>query len=153
MRMRTIGGMAAALLTFSMIAGAQVADPVAVASRLEKNVKRFSGRFDRELDKSLYNGSSLEGRLDDRADRLKGAADDVHDKIKSGKEKKIRKELDRALSIAHDVNAAMIARRFSSELERDWDEIRRDFDDLALYYGLEPLDDAPLHAPTLTTVR
>jgi len=136
---KTIGGFTLALLLFSAPAAAQ-ADPVALAKRLEKDAKRFSSQFDKELDKSLYDGRRIEKSLEKRAKKLKGALDAVHGKIKSGKEPKIRKKLDRALSIAHDVNVAMEARRFSADLERDWELVRRDLDELALLYGLQPLE-------------
>lgn len=140
MRARTIAGIALTLFAVVALAPAQPSDPVAIASRLEKNAKRFASQFDKELDKSLYDGRPIEKRLEKRAKKLKSALDAVRGKVKSGKERKIRKKLDRALSIAHDVNAVMAARRFSADLERDWDEIRRDLDDLAVSYGLRPLE-------------
>jgi hypothetical protein len=50
-----------------------------------------------------------------------------------------RNQLDRALAIAKEVNAAMGSQRFSAVLQSDWDQIRSTLNNLARIYKLESL--------------
>lgn len=111
----------------------------AVAKRVEKDAKKFSKRFDKELDKSILNKTEFEQAIDKRGEKLKSALDGVHGSVKRGKFDKVRKRLDRALQIAHDVDQVMTERRFSRELESHWLDVRDDLNTLAVGYDLEPL--------------
>lgn len=110
-----------------------------LAKRVEKGVKVFSKRFDKELDKSILEGSDFEQAIDKRADKLADAMDGVASKVRKDKYNDARERLDRALQLAHDVNEVMIERRFSDRLEREWDGLRADMNVLATHYGLDPL--------------
>lgn len=110
-----------------------------IAKILEKGAADFSDRFDKELDKSILDDTKIKGKLDKRAEKFRGAVDNVRGKIKSGKPDKARKKLDRALQLAHDLHIVMTERRFSERLEGEWFEIVRNINVLADYYGLRPL--------------
>lgn len=110
-----------------------------IAKVLEKGAADFSDRFDKELDKSIFDDTAMKGRLDKRAERFRGAVDDVRDKLKSGKIEAARKKLDRALQLANDLHLVMIERRFSERLELQWAEIVNNINVLADYYDLRPL--------------
>ena len=110
-----------------------------VAREAEQLSKRFKADFDDELDKSILNGLKFEKRLDKRSDQLRAKLDDVHDRAKSGKGEKLRKQLDRALELAHDINLIMLERRFSQSLEDNWRALRDRLDFLAIEFGLDPL--------------
>lgn len=110
-----------------------------IAKVLEKGAADFSDRFDKELDKSIFDDTAMKGRLDKRAEKFRGAVDDVRDKLKSGKIEAARKKLDRALQLANDLHLVMIERRFSERLELQWAEIVNNINVLADYYDLRPL--------------
>ncbi len=110
-----------------------------IAKILEKGAADFSDRFDKELDKSIFDDTELKGRLDKRAEKFRGAIDNVRDKLNSGKIDAARKKLDRALQLANDLQIVMTERRFSERLEMQWAEIVNNINVLADYYGLRPL--------------
>ena len=109
------------------------------ARLLEREAKAFNNRFDRELDKSLLDNLPIKERLDLRAEKLKGELDGFHGKVKAANDKKARRKLDRAMQFAHDIDRTMRERRFSEDLERQWEFLRIELNRMADYYDLRPL--------------
>lgn len=112
----------------------------AVAERAEQLADRFAKDFDDSLDKSILEGMPIEERLDRRAEKLRAALDEVHDKIGDGKDRKAHKEVESALSIGHDINLVMNQRRFSEKVEQQWSELRQDLNYLAARFDMRPLE-------------
>ncbi|MBI1353053.1 MAG: hypothetical protein GC160_01820 [Acidobacteria bacterium] len=110
-----------------------------IAKVLEKTAADFSDHFDHELDKSFLDDTPLKGKLDERAEKLRRALDDVRDKLKGGNLAGAGKKLDRALQLANDIHLVMKERRFSHRLENEWAEIVDNLNVLADYYGMRPL--------------
>ncbi len=109
------------------------------AKQAEDLAKRFEDRFDHELDKSILDGLDAEDRLDERAEKLRSKLDDVSDEAKEGDDEELREELQDAMSMAYDINKAMLSHRFSQRLEDDWRALRERLNFLAGEYSLDLL--------------
>lgn len=104
-----------------------------LTERLEKTSGEFADRFDDSLDKSILDDTSLEGRLNEWAEDLEDALDEVADEFEDGDA--VRPHVAKALRIAAKINEEMLLRELDAQVEADWANLRADLNTLARVYG------------------
>jgi len=113
-----------------------------VVDRLAKRTGDFKSSFNREIEKSVIDGSKLEDRVKRRADDLHDDAQKLKDEFHDKKDKnnpKVREKVDRTLASGADINRIMVEHRFTDKLQREWATLRADLNGLADVYNLSPL--------------
>lgn len=108
-----------------------------IIRRVEESSNQFRRDVDRDLDRSRLDGSRREDRINDEVRRFEDALD------------RLRREFDRndswwesrshvqvALDAARPVATRLRNNRFSSNVENQWRNLRRDLNKLAFVYNL-----------------
>ncbi|MFY9222566.1 MAG: hypothetical protein WAQ98_07850 [Blastocatellia bacterium] len=108
-----------------------------IIRRVEESSNQFRKDVDRDLDRSRLDGSRREDRINDEVKRFEDALD------------RLRREFDRndswwesrnnvqvALDAARPVATRLKNNRFSSNVENQWRNLRRDLNKLAFVYNL-----------------
>jgi basic membrane lipoprotein Med (substrate-binding protein (PBP1-ABC) superfamily) len=119
-----------------------VSDVGGVIDRIVSRSDKFKDEFKKALDKSILDHSKLEDRADQRGEDLHNAAKKLQDVFKDKKDKNdpdVRKEVDKTLAAAGDVNMVMNKLRFTDELQKNWELLRGDLNGLAAVYSLSPI--------------
>lgn len=108
--------------------------------RLERQADRFEDAFEDALEKTVLDDTRRAERLKQQASRLEDEIEKLRDDHRVGKEeRKLRERLDRALATASDINNVMLERRFTEDVQTQWNEIRAELNGLASAYGLTAL--------------
>jgi hypothetical protein len=123
----------------------------AALDRLENSTDEFKGALNQALDKSILDGSVLEGRLNQWANLLEDEIDNsgkefdrVADSGKHPDAEAMERFADHwgnAMMAATAINRAMIRRGFAPTPERQWIDIRSDLNRVAQAVGRPPLPD------------
>ncbi len=119
---------------------ARGAEVPALLERLENQTDHFKDTFKDALGKTVLHDTAQAGRLEDQAKKLKDDVGNLKSAYKDGKsDRELRERLDRTLARASDINQVMLERRFTGEVEEQWNEIRAELNELAAAYGVKPL--------------
>lgn len=138
---------AAALLLIPSTAGAQrreargrlytKADVDRIIKRVEDRSDKFEKEFDKALDRSRLNNTLREDQLNDYADDLEKATDELRrefDRRDAWADNKA--EVRKCLEIATKLNVAMRNRRLGPKVESTWSALRYELNTLADVYNL-----------------
>lgn len=99
----------------------------AIVVNLKNHSREFARRLDRELDRSRYNGSWGEDRLNAMARELYQAADDLEDNWSNGRNSyRTDGDVRRVLMLGNNLDRELSRARLSWGLERDWSRVRED---------------------------
>lgn len=142
----------AALLLFTAITPAAAArvdpwerggyrhsDLRAAADDAERLADRFRSRLDRELDRTIIDGTKREDQVEKRAARLENALDEVRSAVRKGKKvNHTRNRVQRALRYAHELERDLMRLRLSPALYQHWRYLQARLNHLAFYYELTP---------------
>jgi hypothetical protein len=113
------------------------ADVDRIIDRVEDRSDKFQKEFDRALDRSRLNNTRREDQLNDYADDLEKATDELRrefDRREAWAENKA--EVRECLEIATKLDRAMRARRLGPKVENTWAALRSELNTLAGVYNL-----------------
>jgi hypothetical protein len=110
-----------------------------VLVRLEKTTGAFADRLDDSLDQSVLNDTTLERRLNNWAEDLEDAADEVKDEFEDGDA--VRPHVAKLIRIGAKINDEVLLRELDTQVEADWTNLRADLNKVAKAYGEPPLRD------------
>ena len=113
------------------------ADVDRIIKRVEDRSDKFEKEFDRALDRSRLNNTRREDQLNDFAEDLEKATDELRrefDRRDSWAENK--SEVRDCLEIASKLDRAMRARRLGPKVESTWSALRAELNTLAGVYNL-----------------
>jgi hypothetical protein len=113
------------------------ADVERVIKRVEERVDNFVNNFDSSLDNSGLNGSNREDVLNQKAENLEKATDELRrefDKRDSWIENK--NEVRKCMNIATDIDVAMKNRKLGAKTETNWKNVVYELNTLAKLYKL-----------------
>lgn len=103
-----------------------------IIKRVENQLDRFVGEYDRSLDRSRLDGTGREDWLNKRARNLESATDELRrefDRRDSWYEN--RDEVRRCLNIASDIDGSMRSLRLGAVTEANWAQVRAELNALA----------------------
>lgn len=106
-------------------------------NRLEDNSRDFARKIDRSLDRSRYNETKREDRIDDIAGRFRDAVDKLEDNYDGGNNGRDDSyaEAQAVLTLADRLENVLRRNRLADNLQGDWNLIRQDLNTIANYYG------------------
>ncbi len=108
--------------------------------RIEERTDHFSNQLNKSLDRSRLDGSRAEDRITDRAKDLENATDKLRrDYDFSDPRGETKANARIALNAAAAVNRIMNKRKFSSQTENSWINLRAELNTLARIYRLPTL--------------
>lgn len=94
---------------------------------LKNNTKEFAKRLDRELDRSRYDGSNREDRINEIANNFRDAVKDLDNSYDNRSDyNRSQDEVRRVLSLGSRLDNALSRARLSYNLQNDWSRIRQD---------------------------
>jgi hypothetical protein len=114
-----------------------------IIKRVEDRSDKFKKEFDKALDRSRLNNTRREDQLNDYAQDLEKATDELRrefDRRDTWAENK--SEVRKCLEIATKINVAMRARRLGPKVESTWSALRSELNTLAGVYNLPPVGSA-----------
>jgi hypothetical protein len=114
-----------------------------IIKRVEDRSDKFEKEFDKALDRSRLNNTRREDQLNDYAEDLEKATDEVReefDRRDAWAENKA--EVRKCLEIATKLNVAMRNRRLGPKVETTWSALRYELNTLADVYNLPPVGSA-----------
>jgi hypothetical protein len=111
----------------------------ALADEAEKLSDSFKNHLDRELDRSIIDGTRKEKQYEQRASKLENALDDVRSAVRNGnKFNKTRDRVKRALKYAYELDRELARLPHGRDLEGHWRQLLARLDQLAFYYEVGP---------------
>ena len=119
------------------------ADVDRIIKRVEDRSDKFEKEFDKALDHSRLNNTRREDQLNDYAQDLEKATDELRrefDRRDAWAENKA--EVRKCLEIATKLNVAMRNRRLGPKVESTWSALRYELNTLADVYNLPPVGSA-----------
>jgi hypothetical protein len=106
----------------------------------ENRSDQFVAIFDRSLDRSRFEGTLREDRLNDRARELEGQLNIIRQEFnRAGNYYEIRSHVASALTAAQGINTVMRNRRLNAGVERQWILLRSELNRLASVFNLRQL--------------
>ena len=108
----------------------------------EMHTNQFAVAFDRALDRSRLDDTVREGRLNERANELRGQLNNIRMQLnRRGDFSDVRPQVSSALEVGQRLNNAMRIRRvnFGFGVERQWSLVRADLNRLASIFNLRQL--------------
>lgn len=150
---RLVLTLAAALLLIPNIAEAQrreargrlytKAEVDKIIKRVEDRSDKFEKEFDKALDRSRLNNTRREDELNDYADDLEKATDELREEFdRRDAWAENKPEVRKCLEIATKLNVAMRNRRLGPKVENTWSALRYELNTLADVYNLPPVGSA-----------
>ena len=116
------------------------ADVDRIIKRVEDRSDAFQKMVDRNLDRSRLNGSKREDNINDQVKDLEKALDDLRREFdRKDSFRETRREVERVMSEADEVNALMKRLRFDASVEREWQLVKADLNKLAGVFELRLL--------------
>lgn len=116
------------------------ADVDRIIKRVEDRSDAFQKMVDRNLDRSRLNGSKREDNINDQVKDLEKALDDLRREFdRKDSFRETRREVERVMSEADEVNGLMKRLRFDASVEREWQLVKADLNKLAGVYELRLL--------------
>lgn len=123
--------------------GYRHSDLRAAADDAERLADRFRSQLDRELDRTIIDGTKRERQVEKRAAKLENALDDVRSAVRAGKKfNHARNRVQRALRYASELERDLVRLRLSPRLHQEWRHLQARLDQLANYYELTPRHEA-----------
>jgi hypothetical protein len=119
------------------------ADVDRIIKRVEDRSDKFEKEFDKALDRSRLNNTRREDQLNDYAEDLEKATDELRrefDRRDAWAENKA--EVRKCLEIATKLNVAMRSRRLGPKVESTWSALRYELNTLADVYSLPAVGSA-----------
>lgn len=119
------------------------ADVDRIIERVEDRSDKFEKEFDRALDRSRLNNTRREDQLNEHAEDLEKATDELRrefDRRDTWAENKA--EVRECLEIATKIDRAMRARRLGPKVESTWAALRHELNTLAGVYNLPAVGSA-----------
>ena len=119
------------------------ADVDRIIKRVEDRSDKFEKEFDKALDRSRLNNTRREDQLNDYAEDLEKATDELRrefDRRDAWADNK--PEVRKCLEIATKLNVAMRSRRLGPKVESTWSALRYELNTLADVYNLPPVGSA-----------
>ncbi|HYE64654.1 MAG TPA: hypothetical protein VD966_03665 [Pyrinomonadaceae bacterium] len=105
-------------------------------NRVKDKSKDFQRRIDSALDRSRYDGSRREDRINEVAKDFRRAAEDLKDRFNDGRDlNRSASEARRLLQIGSNIERFMARNRLDSRIESDWAQIRQGLRVIADAYG------------------
>jgi Skp family chaperone for outer membrane proteins len=113
------------------------ADVNRIIERVETRGDVLRKAVDRFLDRSNLDGTKREDRINEEVKELEEALDNLRREFdKRQQYQETREEVAKVLDEAQEINRLFRNNRFTSDLQREWLQIRRDINRLALVYNL-----------------
>lgn len=123
--------------------GYRHSDLRAATDDAEKLADHFRSQLDRELDRTIIDGTKREKQVEKSAAKLENALDDVRSSVRNGKKfNHTRDRVQRALRYANELERDLVRLRLSPGLHQEWRHLQGRLDQLARYYELTPRHDA-----------
>jgi hypothetical protein len=111
-----------------------------IIRRVEDSSDRFTRSFDRALDRSRLDGSSLEDRLNNQVKQLENRLDDLRDDFDRRDDwRETRQRVSGVMREAGEVNSIMRRAQLRGDVQSQWSYVKRDLNRLASTYNLRPL--------------
>ncbi|MGI9035279.1 MAG: hypothetical protein ACR2GD_04485 [Pyrinomonadaceae bacterium] len=111
-----------------------------IIKRVENRTDRFVKQFDKALDRSSLDGSRREDNLNQSAKDLEHATDQLRSEFNKHRNWwETRDNVQNCLSIAANINTAMLNHRFNRGTENNWRNVRQELNTLAQVYNLPPM--------------
>ena len=111
-----------------------------VIKRLENNTDAFKKAVDRDLDKSVLDGSKREDRMNDQIQDLDDATDRLRDKFdKSDRWEETKDNVQDVLREARDINDLYNRTPAYSKVKQYWMAVKTDANTLAGIYNLKKI--------------
>ena len=116
------------------------ADVDRIIKRVEDRSDKFKKEFDKALDRSRLNNTRREDQLNDYAQDLEKATDELrHEFDRRDAWAENKAEVRKCLELATKLNVAMRNRRLGPKVESTWSALRYELNTLADVYNLPPV--------------
>jgi hypothetical protein len=103
-------------------------------SRIDKRTDTFRSSFDRAIDRNPINGSRAEEQINQAMKDFEQSTDRLRDRV-NDRQSGIA-DVEEVLSRAWLIDSFMMRSQLDATAERDWQDLRRDLDELAGVYGV-----------------
>jgi hypothetical protein len=111
-----------------------------IIDRLEKSTDAFKKAVDRELDRSIIDGTRQEDRINDRVSDLENAADRLRSRFdRSDNWRETRDDVERVVDAANAITGLFERVSAYSPVRARWLVVRTDVNTLAAAYDLRPV--------------
>lgn len=112
-----------------------------IIKNVENRTDRFVSQFDNALDNSRLDGSRREDNLNARAKQLERATNELRNDFnrRGNNWWETKSNVQNCLSLAADINTAMVNHRFNRRTENNWRNVRKELNNLAQAYNLPPM--------------
>lgn len=107
--------------------------------RIEKNSNAFNDRLDGALDRSRYNGSRREDRIDELSGQFEDTADELEERFANGNGNRFnesRATAQRLVQLGSRLDRFVSNNRLDGRVESLWFSIRRDLDYVGNAFGV-----------------
>lgn len=116
------------------------ADVERIIKRVEDRCDSFRKAIDRNLDRSRLDGTRREDNINDQVSDLEKATDELRREFdRHDNWRETRREVERVMREADEINALMKRARFNDNVEREWQLVKADLNKLAGIYELRLL--------------
>lgn len=107
--------------------------------RVEDTADRFSEQLDRGLDNTRADGTAREDRIENAAERLENATDELRREFDRRGDSwwETRENVNKCMAAARDLNRMMRDRRLNNLTRGNWTRLQRDLNALARYYNVQ----------------
>jgi hypothetical protein len=106
----------------------------ATIQQIEKLADAFEDKFEVALDKSSFNGTDFEERLEELADLIEDEVDNMSEDVKENDSRDMLDHFENAMIAATGLNRVMLDRNLASGAETDWQALREQLNTLAKSY-------------------
>jgi hypothetical protein len=111
-----------------------------IIKRLERNTDIFKKAVDRQLDRSVLNGTRREDRINDRVSDLEKATDRLRDRFdRTDRWRETRADVEDVVREARNIQGLFDRIRAYSPVRSSWIAVRSDINTLASFYDIRPL--------------
>ena len=111
-----------------------------IIADLERRTNEFHGALRRAIDRSPLDGTHREDELNRDASKLEHAANRLRESWNAERDfERSRRHLAVALSAGQDINHTMSRHRLRGHVQREWDDVRRELNQLAEVFREPPI--------------
>ncbi len=111
-----------------------------IIKRLENNTDAFKKAVERQLDRSVLDGTNREDRINDRVDDLENATDRLRSRFdRSDDWAETRSDVEGVIREADRINGLFDRVRGYSPVRWSWATVKRDINGLAAVYRVRPI--------------
>ena len=116
---------------------ARIANISRVVAHCQERTTQFRVALRAALDRSSLNGTSRQDQLNVDAERLERAMNRVREAWNREQDPpKTRHFVEDAIAAGRDINRTMVARRLNPDVQRQWDAVREELNQLAEAFEL-----------------